>query len=35
MIQDNYYELSVKEKAEFVEKNLKRHKEAQTDGIPF
>ena len=33
--QDNYYELSVKEKAEFVEKNLKHHKEAQTDGIPF
>lgn len=33
--QDNYHELSTKEKAEFVERNLKRHKEAKYDGIPF
>lgn len=35
MHQDNYYELSDKEKAEFVENNLKCHKEAKANGLPF
>lgn len=33
--QENYYELSVKEKAEFVEHSMKRLKEAEADGMPF
>lgn len=33
--QDSYQDFSLKEKVEFVERNMKHHKEAQADGIPF